>query len=292
MGKNSKLTRALSRPDRPGKKRRGGPVGTEKSISAPPSKRARANSEDGSASGSLEAPVVGVASDDEDEVRPGDTIKAASTKADREKGKRVIVVMERASLEIVKRGADYQLLNCDDHGHIMRKHKREPADARPDIIHQCLLALLDSPLNKAGRLSVFVRSEQGVLIEVNPQTRIPRTFKRFSGLMVQLLHRLSVRAADGPVKLLKVIKNPVTDHLPTGAVRIGTSSSAPVVRLKNWVQTLPDDKPIVIVFGAMSHGVIPNDYVDQMVSFSEYPLSAACAIGKFLGAMEDKWDIV
>ena len=58
---------------------------------------------------------------------------------------------------------------------------------------------------------------QGVLIEVSPQIRIPRTFKRFAGLMVQLLHKLSIRAANGPHKLLKVIKNPVTDHLPPNA---------------------------------------------------------------------------
>lgn len=46
-----------------------------------------------------------------------------------------------------------------------------------------LLALLDSPLNKAGLLQVYIHTEKNVLIEVNPRTRIPRTFKRFSGLM-------------------------------------------------------------------------------------------------------------
>jgi hypothetical protein len=48
---------------------------------------------------------------------------------------------------------------------------------------QCLLTLLDSPLNKAGRLQVYIHTAKGVLIEVNPHVRIPRTFKRFSGLM-------------------------------------------------------------------------------------------------------------
>ena len=36
------------------------------------------------------------------------------------------------------------------------------------------------------------------------------------GLMVQLLHKYSITAADSTVKLLKVIKNPITDHLPAG----------------------------------------------------------------------------
>ena len=48
---------------------------------------------------------------------------------------------------------------------------------------QCLLTLLDSPLNKAGLLQIYIQTEKNVLIEVNPHTRIPRTFKRFSGLM-------------------------------------------------------------------------------------------------------------
>ena len=51
------------------------------------------------------------------------------------------------------------------------------------ICPQCLLTLLDSPLNKAGLLQVYIHTAKGVLIEVNPHVRIPRTFKRFSGLM-------------------------------------------------------------------------------------------------------------
>ena len=155
---------------------------------------------------------------------------------------KVIVVLEGACLETGKVGKDHVLLNCDDHQSFLRKHNRDPADSRPDILHQMMLILLDSPLNKAGLLRLYVRTAkarrpasnggaaclphrrcscppcaQGVLIEVSPQIRIPRTFKRFAGLMVQLLHKLSIRAANGPHKLLKVIKNPVTDHLPPNA---------------------------------------------------------------------------
>jgi len=32
-------------------------------------------------------------------------------------------------------------------------------------------------------LQVYVHTAKNVLIEVNPHTRIPRTFKRFAGLM-------------------------------------------------------------------------------------------------------------
>ena len=43
-----------------------------------------------------------------------------------------------------------------------------------------------------------------VQVQINPQVRLPRTFKRFCGLLVQLLQKLSIRATNGPDKLLKV----------------------------------------------------------------------------------------
>lgn len=51
---------------------------------------------------------------------------------------------------------------------------------------QSLLMLMDSPLNRAGLLQVYVHTEKNALIEINPQTRIPRTFTRFCGLMGKL----------------------------------------------------------------------------------------------------------
>jgi rRNA small subunit pseudouridine methyltransferase Nep1 len=49
---------------------------------------------------------------------------------------------------------------------------------------QAILAILDSPLNKAGRMkALYVKTEKGVLLEIKPHVRIPRTFERFSGIM-------------------------------------------------------------------------------------------------------------
>ena len=56
------------------------------------------------------------------------------------------------------------------------------------LFFQSLLSILDSPLNKAGRLkNVYIKTEKGVLIEVKPFVRIPRTFKRFAGVMCKSL---------------------------------------------------------------------------------------------------------
>ncbi|KAJ2159314.1 18S rRNA pseudouridine methyltransferase [Coemansia sp. RSA 552] len=214
---------------------------------------------------------------------------------------RLVVVLESASLETYRVGrtkdAKYQLLNCDDHQGILAKMGKEIAESRPDITHQCLLTLLDSPLNKTGRLQVYIHTANDVLIEINPQVRIPRTFKRFSGLMVQLLHKMSIRSVNGSEKLLKVIKNPVSQYLPPDSLKLTFSYDAPTVHLQTWLRRKLESKPtqnIVVAIGALAHGKddFADAYVDEKIGISEYPLSASVACGKLACALEDIWGIL
>ncbi|KAH1185476.1 ribosomal RNA small subunit methyltransferase NEP1 [Mauremys mutica] len=222
----------------------------------------------------------------------GDAAAETAPEAKRPWGqrRRLLVLLEGASLETVKVGKTYELLNCDKHKSLLLRSGRDPGEVRPDITHQSLLMLMDSPLNRAGLLQVYIHTQKNILIEVNPQTRIPRTFDRFCGLMVQLLHKLSVRAADGPQKLLKVIKNPVTDHLPVGCMKIGTSFSVPNVT--DVRELVPTAEPVAIVVGAFAHGSLNVNYTEKMISISNYPLSAALTCAKITTAFEEAWGVV
>ena len=212
--------------------------------------------------------------------------------------RKVVVLLDKASLATTKtRAGDFELLNCDDHQHIARKNGLDPAAYRPDILHQELLALIDSPLNKAGHLKVYIHTTNHVLIEVNPKVRIPRTFKRFSGLMVQLLHKLKIRSSTNSEVLLKVIKNPFSNHMPAGSHVYGFSVGGTLYNPRSFAErALPDDGlPLVLVFGAMATGAIKAEdhpYIEQMVSISNYPLSGAAALSRICGAIEGHWGIV
>ena len=212
----------------------------------------------------------------------------------------------------------YSLLNSDEHIGVMRKMNRDISDARPDITHQvlsphaqdkcrsldelpltdfllqCLLTLLDSPVNKAGKLQIYIHTAKGVLIEVSPTVRIPRTFKRFAGLMVQLLHKLSIRSTNSQEKLLKVIKNPITDHLPPNCRKVTLSFNAEVVRVKDYIQGLAPNESICVFVGAMAKGKddFADDFKDESISISNYSLSASVACSKFCHAAEDVWNII
>lgn len=49
--------------------------------------------------------------------------------------------------------------------------------------------------------------------------------------LVQLLHKLKIRAAGNSTMLLKVVKNPVTRHLPPGCKTYGESAEVQRVRV-------------------------------------------------------------
>ena len=220
-------------------------------------------------------------------------VRATLFKNAKNRSKRLIVILEKANLEIVKVGKDFELLNTDEHMSLIRKYKKDPAFCRPDITHQCLLMLFDSPLNRAGLLQVYIKTMNNVLIEINPQTRFPRTFKRFANLMVQLLYKMSIKSSQGPEKLLRVVKNPVTGHLPVGCRKIGTSFKAE--KLISPSELIPDptsEEPIAIVIGAMAHGEASVDYTEETISISNYPLSAALACTKIVSAFEQAWGVL
>ena len=83
---------------------------------------------------------------------------------------------------------------------------------------------MDSPLNKAGLLQVYIHTESNALIKISPSTRIPRTFKRFSSLFALLLTKLKIRAVENSETLLKVIKNPVTNYFPANCLKVALST--------------------------------------------------------------------
>ena len=60
--------------------------------------------------------------------------------------KKLIFILNQSCLEL-SNSKNPQILNCDDDIKILKKMKKNFDLYRPDITHQCLLSLFDSPLN-------------------------------------------------------------------------------------------------------------------------------------------------
>lgn len=135
---------------------------------------------------------------------------------------------------------------------------------------------------------------------------------------------MSIRAEGSPVKLLNVIKNPVSDHLPTGCrkylmthntdnfmlpqqfasmingekpglsfywvlIRSCLSGHGFISAIYNHTTFLDD--PVAIVIGGIAHGKVSTDYTEMDVKISNYPLSAALACAKMSTAFEELWKV-
>ncbi|QHO23300.1 ribosomal RNA small subunit methyltransferase NEP1-like isoform X1 [Arachis ipaensis] len=153
---------------------------------------------------------------------------------------------------------------------------------------------MDSPLNKYGLVgSIFVKIDGGSLFEIKPHVCIPRTCKRFCGLIVDLLRKSCVRAKDTNEVLICVVEEPVTRHLPVNShIIIGLSySSEMLVDIDDYVGALSDAVTPIFVVGAMVNGKVKRDNTHDYISVSDYPLGAKCCVGLICDALEQKWKL-
>jgi len=208
-----------------------------------------------------------------------------------ETNKRLIVVLDEATLEIIKLNKENQLLDCNKHESILKRKNRKPETARPDITHNALLKLMDSTLNRHGLLQVYVETKQHQLIEINPETRLPRTFDRFCGLFANLLKKLHVKSKTSEDFLIKVVNGKALDHLPKGTQIIRVDPSAEkVVHVQDLVRD--DDTPVAIfVKASVCEKQVDNSFAEKVVAISNYPISVDFTCGMLTNAFARKWGI-
>lgn len=78
---------------------------------------------------------------------------------------------------------------------------------RPDIVHNTLLQVLETPLNWEHKLRVSVHTQDDHIITVDPKIRLPKNYVRFVGLIEQLFQKGRV-PEEGP-PLMQVEKGNV-----------------------------------------------------------------------------------
>ncbi|XP_062001011.1 ribosomal RNA small subunit methyltransferase NEP1-like [Rosa rugosa] len=112
---------------------------------------------------------------------------------------------------------------------------------------------------------LYMKTEDGKLIEIKPYVRIPRTFKLFSGVMLQLPQKLSISAVGKREKLMRMIKNPMTQYLPVNSRKVGLSySSEKLVSIQKYVAAAENNMDLVFVeYGAYKKGSFDKMLADD-----------------------------
>ena len=97
------------------------------------------------------------------------------------------------------------LLDSSLHHSVFSDPEEKNRRGRPDIAHQFMLLCLDSIPNQEGRLSLHVHTRNDEVIYVDPRTRLPKNYNRFSGLMEELFRSGAVPTKNHP--LLRIKRN-------------------------------------------------------------------------------------
>ncbi len=152
------------------------------------------------------------------------------------------------------------LLDQSNHGRSMTRLEDGDRRGRPDIVLFSLQSLLETPLCKAGLLSMHIQLQDGRIVEVNPAVRLPRNHDRFVGLMEQLLLRGQVPPTGDP--LLRMINGSLSELVSSlrgnslDAMTLLAVEGGQKIDMHTLVEMYPSksDVPVILGVGAFPHG--------------------------------------
>jgi len=246
-------------------------------------------------------------------------------------GPKVIVILEGTALELhckQKFGKVKGFFLLDGMKHKYEFQNRDDGDTgedhRPDILHHCLLNLLNSPMNRSGLLSIFIRTKNNQLIEVSSELKVPAAYDDFEAMMANLLiNRKCIKGhvhqeGTGRRTLMKFLKNDLDELLPAGKEIYGLSVNGQDIEpkcLSQWVfekftrptdgklnsgevvrpLNTPKKKPIVFIIGAVakSDPVTKATHNEaELIRISKHSLTASQCVEKLCFAFEQAWRII
>lgn len=141
---------------------------------------------------------------------------------------------------------------------------------RPDIAHQFLLLSLDSILNAEGKLRVMIHTRNNDVINVAPETRLPKNYNRFVGLMEQLFETGKVPpGSENPlITLEKSVELKTLIEKQESDLSVALSPDGKSVKLNNYFEKLKK-KNVACIIGGFPEGDFHSqiyEIVDDKIS--------------------------
>jgi rRNA small subunit pseudouridine methyltransferase Nep1 len=185
------------------------------------------------------------------------------------------------------------LLNTSYHFTAMTHHDLQHwwKRGRPVIVHFSLLTALSTPLFLERKLDVYVSTIGNKLIFISKELRVPKSYFRFEGLMMNLFRDKIIDDPNSSKKLLELKENINFKEIISQIVKpnkvIGLSTKG--IR-SNPFQIIADsvedkNKNYCFVVGGFQRGHFQEDITsifDTMYSVSEYGLESHVVIARVL----------
>ena len=185
----------------------------------------------------------------------------------------------------VGRRVDQILLDRSYHHKWMGRLKDADRRGRPDIVHFSLLEATSTPLYAKEELSVYVHTCRDTMIEVGKKVRLPKTYARFEGLMVNLFR--DRRVPETGEALLKLIENGFSGLVSSlrPSLTIGLSTQGTRSNFEEVASRLTrQEKPVLVVGGFPRGHFSPHvrGVMDEIYSVCGMSLEAHVVVARTL----------
>ena len=189
---------------------------------------------------------------------------------------------------------DEILLDRSYHHAAMKDLPENWKRGRPDITHFTLLEALGSPLNRLGLLETYVQLRDGHIIWINPETRLPRVYERFKGL-IEKLYREPVVEADDKILLKmerKTLKDLINELKPD--LKILLSEDGEEIGWKELGGLITSHRKPMVMIGGFPRGDFDPEtkkHADKIFRIWPTPLEAWTATSRILCIIEQNLNI-
>lgn len=165
--------------------------------------------------------------------------------------------------EIIKRYAKKRgkqpstvILDSSYHHKAMIRLPDSKKRGRPDILHFCLQNLIGSPLVRSNpkTIEIYVHTINNQILKIDPETRLPKNFNRFIGLMEQVFIKKIIKTNEKT--LIEMLETPSIEELVADIPkenRLIFSSKGSLIKLPEYFIDNAK-KDLVLIIGAYPHG--------------------------------------
>jgi rRNA small subunit pseudouridine methyltransferase Nep1 len=180
------------------------------------------------------------------------------------------------------------LLDSSLHHPALRKFPEGERRGRPDIAHLFTLLCLDSVLNMQGQLRTIIHTRNDDVIRLASETRIPKNYPRFVGLLEDLFQKGAVPEGQ---PLLTLERGVPLEKLLLGCPAPRWAFSETGERVDLWSELAPLGSDLTAVVGGFPHGDFRSPVArlcDRIVSIHDEPLRAWTVTSEILVAYRQR----
>ncbi|WP_048811246.1 16S rRNA methyltransferase [Thermococcus gammatolerans] len=173
------------------------------------------------------------------------------------------------------------ILEGSYHHSALRKLEDGERRGRPDIVHICLLNALESIANKEGKLRVYVHTRNDEVIYVKPETRLPRNYNRFLGLMESLFKNGVVPKDLALLRIEEKTLNELVEEIAPDEVFV-MHEEGELIKPRDFGRVLAELENPLVIIGGFPHGDFRSKVEGRKVSLYREPLMAWTIVNEVL----------